>query len=71
MTGIRQKRFVGLASVKGSQIAVVGGAIRRNQTFRRKSADPTTRLSKSQKSIRKGTFNLNRVYDPSSNAESF
>ena len=71
MTGIRQKRFIGLSSVKGAQIATIDGAIRRNETHTRKSNDPTSRLSKSQKSIRRGTFNLNRVYNPNSNAESF
>lgn len=71
MTGIRQKRFIGLSSVKGAQISVVSGAIRRNRTHIAKSNDPTSRLSKSQKSIRRGTFNLNRVYDPNSNAEQF
>ncbi len=59
-----RKRRLGVASVRGAQRAVVGGAIRRNQTFRRKSNDPTTRLARNQKAIRKGTMNISTVLDP-------
>jgi hypothetical protein len=56
-------------SVTGAGREVIRAAVRRNERFRQQSNDPTTRLARSQKAIRKGTMNLNRIFDPSSKAE--
>jgi len=58
---------------------VNGRAIKSSETIRRERLRRTERLVKrtrptikrSQKAIRRGTMNLNRVFDPSSSAERF
>lgn len=69
--GINQRRHIGLASVKGANRTMAISRIRRNVNARAKLDDPTTQISRAKKSIRKGTVNLDRVFNPNSNAERF
>lgn len=70
MVGTRRKN-IGLGSVRGANRAVANARLRRKQNARTKLNDPTSQISRAKKSIRKGTVNLNRVFDPNSNAERF
>ena len=65
------RKNIGIASVKGDNRAVANARLRRKINARAKLNDPTSRISQAKKSIRKGTVNLNRVFDPNSNAERF
>jgi len=71
MVGVGTRKNIGLASARGANRAVRVSKVRRNQNARAKLNDPTTRISKARKSIRRGTFNLNKVFDPNSNTERF
>ena len=65
------RKNIGIASVRGANKAVANARLRRKINARAKLNDPTSRISQAKKSIRKGTVNLNRVFDPNSNAERF
>jgi hypothetical protein len=71
MVGVGTRKNIGLASARGANRSVRVSKILRNQKARAKLNDPTSRISKARKSIRRGTFNLNKVFDPSSKAERF
>ena len=69
--GLGTRKNIGLASARGANRAVRQSKVSRDEKILRKISDPRSRLSKSQTSIRKGTVNIKRVFDPSSSAESF
>jgi hypothetical protein len=66
-----KRKNIGLASARGANRAVANAKSKRNQNARAKLNDPTTQISRAKVSIRKGTVNLNRVFNPKSKAERF
>lgn len=70
MVGTRRKN-IGLASARGANRAVANSRVTRRKNALAKLNDPTSKISRAKVSIRKGTVNLNRVFDPNSNAERF
>jgi len=71
VNGIKPRKRIGLASARGANRAVANAKFRRKQNALTKLNDPTARISRARVSIRKGTVNLNRVFDPNSSAEKF
>jgi len=66
VNGIKPRKRIGLASARGANRAVANSKATRRKNALTKLNDPTSRIS-----IRKGTVNLNRVFDPNSSAEKF
>jgi len=71
VNGIKTRRRIGLASARGANRAVSNAKARRKANALTTLNDPTTKISRARKSIRKGTVSLNRVFDPNSRAEKF
>jgi len=68
---VNGRKNIGLASARGANRAVRNSKISRDEKILRKITNPSSKLSRSQTSIRKGTMNIKRVFDPNSSAENF
>ena len=66
-----RRKNIGLASARGANRAVANSRVTRRRNALTKLNDPTSKISRAKVSIRKGTVNLNRVFDPKSSAERF
>jgi len=71
VNGRTVRKNIGLASARGANRAVANSKARRKANALTTLNDPTSKISRARKSIRKGTVSLNRVFDPNSRAEKF